>query len=66
MDFDEFCHFWSDIEGFCVLGQTKSWKKFFCSHLKGKNVGDAWLGTVEDKINIYRLKIIKKSGKLFS
>ena len=41
-------------------------KKFFCSHLKGKNVGDAWLGTVEDKINIYRLKIVKKSGKLFS
>ena len=66
MDFEGFCPIWSDFEGISVLGQAKSEDKFFCSHLKGKNVGAAWLGTVKDKINIYRLKIIKNFRKTFS
>ena len=39
---------------------------FFVSRFTEKNVGDEWLGTVKDKINIYRLKIIKNSEKFVS
>ena len=49
-----------------VSNKAKSWDTFFGSHLKGKNVGAAWLGTVKDQINIYRLKIIKNFRKTFS
>ena len=45
---------------------AKSWNYIFVSRFTGKKDGDEWLGTVKDKINIYRLKIIKKSEKIIS
>ena len=39
---------------------------FFVSRFTEKKDGDEWLGTVKDKINIYRLKIVKKSEKFIS
>ena len=56
----------SDFGGYPVLGGAKSWKTFLVSRFTGKKDGDQRLGTVKDKINIYRLKIIKKSEKFVS
>ena len=66
MDFDGFCPLWSDFGGYPVLVGAKSWQKFFGWRCTGKKDGDEWLGTVKDKINIYRLKIIKNSEKFVS
>ena len=66
MDFDGFWALLSDFGGNPVLRGAKSWDNIFVSRFTGKKVGDEWLGTVKDKMNIYRLKIIKNSEKFIS
>ena len=49
-----------------MLSGAKSWKMFFVSRFTEKKDGAQRLGTVKDEINIYRLKINKKSEKFVS
>ena len=49
-----------------MLGGRQKLNTFFVSRLMEKIIWYPWLGTVKDKINIYRLKIIKNPEKFIS